>query len=252
MFNKKIDYVELNKMVKEITSGNLGLTNTKSGLFENIKTCIYEKDSTKLFYESKWSIGSVYKETKDTLLSYDIKIFYNNKLVYQCSSETKKRYNDYGLNDNLINEIYIIYNQNKKQEYIEKPNYAKIEKIFELLYLNKEYNGKYCDDKIIIDNIEHFVDSVEDWSSSDDSHYYKGRIRFLDGTIVYDSKHNICHPGLWIDYVYNLIDKLEEDKKIKQELIKREYELNKKIEEEKKQKIYRLNHTTIDDRKYFI
>ena len=56
---------------------------------------------------------------------------------------------------------------------------------------------------------------------------------------------------MWEDYVCSLVDIFKEKKRYEQELKKEKEKEERKLKEIEKAKVYKLNHSPIDDSKYF-
>ena len=248
--NKSVDRV--NTIIKEITTGSLGtVLNKRHNDFCNRvyidELYFYDNNRLKLSY----SVNGYYS-TRDAM-NRTYAVYYNGVLVYK---NTKGEIKWLMKQTNWVNELYRVYNnhleiqkdqqlKNQQNQALEQ-KIAKVRKIFGLVD-----SAGYMDDKIIIDRIEVRIIPSLEWSNSKDEIMLNGRIRLLDGTVLYDTKKSILHPGHWIDYVYNLVDLFELQRRQEQLLRSSQYNYEQQQKRLARQREYDNNHTPIDDSKYF-
>ena len=235
-----IDFAEVNKMIKEITTGSLGKKlNDKKYLFINDKLLLY------------YDINNI--DSNYDSIQKNYRVYYNGSLMYNAKDNVIECLN---YNFTWVKEIYVAYKghliEEKEQEYrMQREQFnsiksKKVEKIFGLV----DPTG-YIDNKIMIDHIEHYIIPAPNGDYSKNEELFNGRIKFLDGTIVVDTQQDIYHPGAWEDYVCYLVDTLELRKKYEQQFKKQVFEEQTKQEEYEQKRIKELKHTPIDDRRFF-
>ena len=142
-----------------------------------------------------------------------------------------------------VYEKHIAYKEKYDPITVDYTKYHEVREIFDLIYPQD-----YVDDKIIIDNIKFEYYKEE---TCDGYMLKSGTIKLLDGTILMDIGKDIYRPGNWVDYVCYLINVLKNKKVYEDGLRKKAYEqhqLQKKLE---RKRIYDINHSSIDDSKYF-
>ena len=253
--NKRKDNAELDKInviIREITKGSLG-TVLKKERWELYNTgdvdelYSFENERLKLNYHANG-----FNSHRDTYHQTFI-VYYNDVLVY---SNTDGEVKCLKKQTSWVNELYRVYNNHleiQKDQQLKfqqhqalEQKIAKVRKIFGLVD-----SAGYMDSKIAIDRIEARVILAPDWSNSNDEIVLKGRIRLLDGTVVYDTRNSILHPGHWIDYVCNLVDLFELQRRQEQLLRSSQYNYEQQQKRLARQREYDNNHTPIDDSKYF-
>ena len=274
---RKVDGSDIAKMIRVITSSPV---NTTSDVLRDVDlgdiyTNVYQdynfriKCVTKfrnefkyeMYYNNElvfWNVASQYSSfTEDGYGALyevrDVDLWYDNFLeIYSECSNAYNRQKAIREAEARDNEAYYSYVSDitKRQARIEKVFYAIMQ-----LEINKvsggrgyfkegEINASYEDDIIIIDNITYKNDIAPDYSNSKDTTTYYGVIRFKDGTVLMDSYNDIFHPGDWEDYVIHLTNDFLDELR---------YSSNSKkaLKKSNKKRQYMLNHSPIDDSKYF-
>lgn len=271
-----INYKEINDMIARITVGELGekkdIRYHSNGM--SMHESVYEGEriylkNIKIYFDVKGcrNCSSTYAVYLDGSLVYRDT---DGKIIVPEARETRKSTYDKSWIDELkkvygihlkVQKLCELLDENEKdlkqqreieerkdkirQREAKKPNYRAL-KVFEYVYPNG-----YSDDKIIIDNVNCFVqsrvsycDGGEDVTEERD---YYGRISLADGTIVYDKKKDIYRKGKWEEYVAALAEQFETEEKRRLELARQRYEQGLT----EKQKQYKKNHSPIDDSRYF-
>lgn len=135
-----------------------------------------------------------------------------------------------------------------KEEKNELEKRITINKIFELTYPNG-----YEDSKISVINLnieKHSYYSLEEGMTIN-NYIYNGIISLPNGTVVYDTINKIEHPGMWEDYVIDIVNRMIEEKKQKRIEIQEEYEEKKQKMRKLKREQYERNHVSMSDNKSF-
>ena len=184
------DIVKNNKMIMEITTGQLG-TKLKDVSYELYSTDdvdkLYKYDNNNLLiYYNQKGFRSHHSDT----MHFSYSVYYCGELVYECSDGVVSKF----IRDNSwYDELKAIYTEhikavkkmeNQRQWEIERLEIcSKINKIFGLVG-----SEGYIDDKIIIDQVEHRIIPAPIWSKSKDQEISNGRILLLDGTVLKDTR----------------------------------------------------------------
>ena len=124
----------------------------------------------------------------------------------------------------------------------------KIRRFFELVYPNG-----YRDSKICIDNLQIRENSYYSYSEGDTIYErtYLGRVSIIGGPVVYDPLNDIYHPGMWENYVIDIVNAMEDNIRMEQAR-KKEIEERKREERRKElERQYKEKHAPIDDKKFF-
>lgn len=247
------NFSELNKMISEITTGDLGT------VLKNERWELYSTDSLDKLYsfsDNKMSIQygmKGFSSLRSGTMHKSYEVFYDGTIVYLNEDNTVLHLDK---DVTWINELYKLYEkhfeivarkrgeQQIQQESLERQN--RVRSIFGLV----DPSG-YSDDKIIIDNVEHRFVPAPDWSNSKDEEILNGRIRLFNGEILMDTRQCIYHPGKWEYYVCDLVDTLESEKAYEQQLKKEAYAQKQKIKKLELKRKYEENHSPIDDSRFF-
>ncbi len=241
--------LEIDSMVKEITTGVLGakvkdITYDLHSTIDVDRLYVYDDGVMRLEYHEK-GFNSKY----DTY-SKKYMIYYNGKLVYNSSK--------YKVEPTVVGRLREIYKEHlektkaKLEQYQEEQNKLEkrkiINKIFELTYPNG-----YEDSKIIVTNLN--VKKQSYYSSEEgmriNNYIYNGIISLSNGMVIYDIANKIDHPGMWEDYVIDIVNNMIEERNQKRMEIQKEYEEKKQRIRRLKNEQYENNYTPVDDSKYF-
>lgn len=135
-----------------------------------------------------------------------------------------------------------------KEEKSELEKRKTVNKIFELTYPNG-----YEDSRISVTNLyieKHYYYSLEECMTIS-NYIYNGIISLPNGMVVYDTINKIEHPGMWEDYVIDIVNRIIEEKNQKRIEVQKEYEEKKQKMRKLKREQYERNHASIDDNKLF-
>lgn len=236
LLKKYFDNIEIKKAMIAVACGPLGkhiwIPYKVPDHYEYNDGIVY------IYYE----LGGCYGE----LLDYDptLKVNVNGKDIY--FGEYDANFDESTLVKlRQVYEQHIAYKEKYEPIKVDYTKYYEIREVFNLLYPHE-----YIDDKIMINNIkfQHYESAENDCEGRI---LISGTIKLLDGTVLMDIEKDIYRPGAWVEYVCNLINVLKS---------KKEYESQLKIEENEKQqlqkklelkRIFDINHSPVDDGKYF-
>ena len=247
-FSDSINISDLENMIKEITTGDLGEIVRKESreLYSTIdidELYMFHNGIITLYYEIK-GFPSKYSNTTQRLYT----VYYNNVKVYSNNGTFRK--------GKWISELKNVYKnhlrvqENNKKTIIEQQDaYNRAEKV-RLIFSLVGSKG-YQDDKIIIDQVEYHTVSAPDWSNSKDKLVSNGRIRLIDGTVLMDTRQGIYHPGNWEYYVCDLVDTIKSRTEYEQMVKKAIYDSQREQKKLELKRKYQSNHSPIDDSKYF-
>lgn len=250
MFNPSSG-IDLREEIKVITTGPLG-KQTKNERYE-----LWNQDDVNIEYQYIGENLKIIFTQKGFASKYDtfkqgFYIYYEGELVYPQGSKKPSVWLDNfkeAYQKTLI-EIERI-KESRKQKKLQEEKNSNFQQKIQYLF-KRTYPDIYYDDKIII---EHYKPSKYTYYSTEDGDItlttYQGKITLITGEVVYDSKEDIHHQGLWEIYVSELSDQLDLQEKLKNEENRRKYQLKKQMHEKEKQKRYENNHTMINDSDLF-
>ena len=235
--NGKIDYIDvdtINKMIKDITMGELGEKLEKSPNGFDLHY-VYEGKQIQLEYlRGKYnlleSLYLVYSNGNEVYPRIQQKTLLNTIIdVYNGDPIPKDMLN---CENDWINQLFDIYNLHLKLDSEAKMKEDAIKQAEEkkqivMRIFGFSYPNGYADENVTVSDIK-LGEAFTAFPDNEIYYNYVGKITLSDGTVVCDSKNDIYIPGPWEDYICLVVKRMQEEviaeqmKKHKEAMLKRE------------------------------